>query len=108
MPWDYLHVADAARAIVAVATGSATGVFDVGSGETVCTRAIPRMLRAKIDPHLALSFGARPERDVEIDYLKADTTAIRSLGWKPQIDLSTGLDSVIQDWKTRKHSEEAK
>ena len=94
VPWDFLHVTDAARAIAAVAMSDAVGDFDLGSGRQIGTKEVARLLQAKIAPDIPLGFGRRPARAVEVPALKADISRLQALGWSPQIGISEGLDTL--------------
>jgi UDP-glucose 4-epimerase len=94
--WDFLHVRDAAKAIVSIAETQAEGTYNLGSGsapelkETIET--IRRLCLSEITPN----FGAIPYRSRQIMHLEADISKLTSrTGWKPQISIEDGIQSVI-------------
>ena len=95
IPWDYLYAKDAAEAILKIAFSEETGVFELGSGETVLTQDVAKLIRDKINPHAILQFGKKPKREVELNYLCADITRLKKIGWKPTTSLDEGLNNTI-------------
>lgn len=97
LPWDFLFVDDAARALVALALGKATGLYEIAAGETIYTQDAARIVRDKVAPAATLRFGARPRRAVEIDGIgPVNVAPMRALGWSPQVSFSAGLDALIE------------
>lgn len=95
--WDFLHVRDAARAIVAVATGEASGVFNLGSGEAPPLRQTIEALRDLVDPALPLGFGDVPYRPDQVMHLEADVGRLRrEVHWSPSISLAEGLERTVE------------
>lgn len=95
--WDFLHVADAARAIATVlAMPGASGLFNLGSGEAPPLRHTLETLRDLIDPALPLGFGEVPYRPDQVMHLQADVSRLRDVvGWCPQISLQHGLAEMV-------------
>jgi nucleoside-diphosphate-sugar epimerase len=91
--WDFLHVRDAARAIVALLEcPTARGVFNIGSGAPARLRDVVLTLRDLVAPRIEPAFGAVPYRPDQVMHLEADISRIRrETGWCPQIPLSSGL-----------------
>lgn len=99
--WDYLHIDDVARAVVAVATtGSATGLFNLSSGDPIAVRTIVETLRDLAAPGLALHFGEMPFGPDQIMHLEGDNTRLRTLtDWTVEISVLRGLGDVVQDMR---------
>ncbi|MGE5096454.1 MAG: NAD-dependent epimerase/dehydratase family protein [Betaproteobacteria bacterium] len=97
--WDYLHVEDAAAAVVAVTrTESASGIFNLGSGSARRLRDIIETVRDAIDPALPVGFGEVPYRPDQVMHLEADIGRLsRATGWRPRVDLVEGLRGTV-DW----------
>jgi UDP-glucose 4-epimerase len=94
--WDYLHVADAARAFVAVGTAEAEGVFNLGSGEAPSLRSTIERIKNLIDPHASLGFGIVPYRPDQVMILQAKIEKLVNLtNWKPRISLEDGLSETV-------------
>lgn len=96
--WDYLYVTDVAEAIYRVASSAtATGVFNLGSGEPRTVRSIAELIRDRIDPSLSLRFGEIPYRIDQVMHLEADTTRLQdATGWQPRMSLESGLAQTIE------------
>jgi GDP-L-fucose synthase len=97
---DLIHADDLCAAVKAVVTGqkSLFALYNVGTGNAVTTRDLAeRIVRAsgrKID---VLLDTARPTIDTE---LSLDCTRIATeLGWRPRIDLDTGIARTIAWWR---------
>ncbi len=97
---DFLHSDDAAAALVALARGRITGVVNVGSGEAVPVRTVVERVAALCGRPDLVRFGARPLAADEPPRLSADVSRIRDeLGWRPTVDLDTGLTRVVDWWR---------
>ena len=100
--WDYVHVSDAAKAIVALAVSdNATGVFNLGSGHAPPLRDTVNMVRELLltpDGHMPrVNFGAVPYRYDQPPHLEADISKlVRVTGWSPQVPLSEGLAGMVE------------
>jgi dTDP-L-rhamnose 4-epimerase len=95
---DFSFVEDIARANLLVATIDKLDGFavNVGSGRGVPIREIAeqisRALKIDIPPEVNGEF-----RPGEMRHLTSDTTRIRAAGYKPDVDLATGIQRYI-DW----------
>lgn len=98
--WDLLHVDDAARAILHVATHDLTGIFNLGGGDPRTIRRIAEDVRDAIDPTLSLGFGDIPMAANGPTHLEADIGRLRAAGWAPTIPWATGLAETIA-WHRR-------
>ena len=98
---DFLHVEDAAGALVALARSELTGPVNVGSGEAVAVRdVVGRVAVACGRPEL-VRLGERPAPANEPPRLVADVRILREeLGWRPRIDLAAGLENTVEWWRT--------
>ena len=95
--WDYLHIDDVARGVLAAAVvDGATGVFNLSSGAPVAVRAIVERLRDLAAPGLALRFGDVAFGPDQIIHLEGDNARLRkATGWAPAIDTLSGLRDVV-------------
>jgi nucleoside-diphosphate-sugar epimerase len=95
--WDYLHIVDTARGILAAAlTDSAQGLFNLSSGRAVPVRSIVERLRDLACPGLALRFGDIPFGPNQIMHLEGDSSRLTAAtGWVPHIILEDGLATVV-------------
>jgi nucleoside-diphosphate-sugar epimerase len=97
---DFLHVNDVADALVALVPSELNGSVNVGSGEAVSVRdVISQVAQACGRPEL-VRFGGRETPEDEPAHLVADTTRLRDeLGWRPRIDLASGLRETVRWWR---------
>jgi nucleoside-diphosphate-sugar epimerase len=94
--WDYLFVADAARAIATVADGRISGVFNLGSGKTWPLKKIVETIRAELQTPVQPAYGAVPYRPDQVMHLQADIAKLRAVtGWKPQVSLERGIRETV-------------
>jgi dTDP-L-rhamnose 4-epimerase len=95
---DLVFVEDVARANLLVAEDDRAdgGVFNVGTGRAVEIGALARLLAERlgkeIEPHLPGTY-----RPGEMRALISDTARIGALGFRPEVDLTTGIGRYL-DW----------
>jgi nucleoside-diphosphate-sugar epimerase len=97
---DFLHVDDAAAALVTLLQSRLTGPVNVGSGEPVAVRTvIETVARACGRPDL-VRFGERETPAGEPPLLVADVRRLRNeLGWRPRTELVGGLSETVGWWR---------
>ena len=95
--WDYLHIVDTARGVLAAAlTDSAQGVFNLSSGHAVTVRSIVEGIRDLACPGLELRFGDIPFGPNQIMHLEGDCSRLTAAtGWSPTIAIEDGLVTVV-------------
>jgi nucleoside-diphosphate-sugar epimerase len=95
--WDWLHVADVARGILAVTTTpSAQGVFNLGSGRAIPVSDVITQIRNLAAPGMKLVFGDIPFRPDQVMHMQADITRLtRATGWEPAIPMEIGLEQTV-------------
>jgi nucleoside-diphosphate-sugar epimerase len=96
--WDYLHVDDAARGILAACvTPAATDLFNLASGRPVAIREVVERLRDLLAPGMDLVFGEIPFGKDQIMHLEGDNGRLRELtGWRPEISLEAGIAGMLR------------
>ena len=101
--WDWLHVDDVARAIVAVAaTPKAEGVFNLGSGRAVPVRWATERIRDLAAPGMELKFGEIPFRPDQVMHMQADISRLTAAtGWAPAIPIEEGLAATVAWYRAR-------
>lgn len=102
--WDYLYVADAARAVMAVVEAPAAGgLFNLGAGEATSLRNIVEMVRQLLGTSLTADYGAVSYRPDQVMHLEADIGRLqRATGWQPQVPLATGLRECVEFLQNRR------
>lgn len=94
--WDYLYVTDAARAIIATATGSTSGVFNLGSGSSRPLKDYIEVIRSELDSPLEPAYGAVQYRPDQVMHLEADISRLTAVtGWRPHTDIAQGIRASI-------------
>ena len=98
---DYLHVEDAAGALVALLDSDVTGCVNVASGCPVSVRAIVSRIATKLDQAHLVEFGTVASHPPDAPLIVADVTRLSGeVKWVPQYDLDGGLDATIAWWNT--------
>ena len=99
---DLLHVQDAAAALVALLGSEVTGPVNIASGRPVALKDVIATIASKLDRGHLVQLGAIPAPDDDPPSLLAAVDRLREeVGWKPAIDLDTGLDLTIRWWRER-------
>lgn len=101
--WDFLYVADAARALADVVESPvAAGDFNLGSGRACPLRQVIEMVRDLVAPGAALGFGEVPYRLDQVMHLEADIRQLAdAVGWRPTTDLADGLARTVSWYRDR-------
>lgn len=95
---DFIFVEDAISAVVTLIESGDPGVaYNVGRGEDVSIREITEMVTELVGDSLTVHSldDIKRDDDIEIPRHVADTTRLRSLGWKPKYSVSEGLSETI-------------
>jgi len=93
---DYMHVADVARAIAAVALSSVEGVVNIASGVPMTVESVVRTIGRLCGRSDALRVGAIPYRRGDPMFVAADAGRLFSLGFRPAYTLEAGLRDTLQ------------
>jgi nucleoside-diphosphate-sugar epimerase len=95
---DYLHVADVATALCALVDGSAPPSVDICTGQTTPVREVFEMIGIKTGHPELIRFGELAPDDRGFPST-GDPSPLAHRGWRPNFDLSAGLDDSIQYWR---------
>jgi nucleoside-diphosphate-sugar epimerase len=99
---DFLHVDDAADALVTLLLGDVTGPVNVASGEALSVRTVVEVVADIIGRPDLLRLGAKPTPANEPPLLYADVGRLRNeVGWAPRIGLRDGLAETVAWWRDR-------
>ena len=95
---EFLHVDDLATAcLFALSLDNPPDVMNVGSGEEVTIRELAEAVKAATRSRAEIRWAAtKPDGTPR---KLCDTALIRSLGWKPQIDLRQGLEMTVRSYR---------
>ena len=93
---DFIYSLDVADLLVSILTSTATGAFNVGTGEGTTIRTVAQAIADKLhaSDRVSLEDLERPASDPPM--LIADMSKVRKkFGWMPSMPLMAGLDRVI-------------
>jgi nucleoside-diphosphate-sugar epimerase len=100
--WDYLYVADAARAITAVLAAGAQGVFNLGSGTARPLVDYVEAIRKELKLDLVPDYGAVTYRPDQVMHLESDIGRLTAhTGWLPQVDMDAGISATVEFERNR-------
>jgi len=97
---DFIHVDDVVSAIIAVARQPGGAVFNVGSGESYSVADIIAAAQRAAGSSKPVR-STEQTRPNEIMDVRADTTALRGIGWRPEIDLDRGMAQMVDEARAR-------
>jgi nucleoside-diphosphate-sugar epimerase len=99
---DFLHVEDAAAALVQLALSDVTGPVNIGSGEAVTVKTVVETIADIVGRPDLLRLGAKPMPPTEPPLLVADVGRLRTeVKWAPRIGLRQGLEDTVVWWRGR-------
>ena len=105
---DFIYVQDVARAYEAVMLENqnfgSMQEFNISTGykysvKEFCSLLGYKILKNRQNVQKVLLFGAKPDNPDEIMDVCNDNSALLKLGWRPEFDLESGLDSMITNTK---------
>ncbi len=91
---DYLHVADVASGIAALARPGTSGAYNVCSGNARPLRDLLLALGRVVGRAELIRFGARPYAADEAMFLAGRSDRLRGLGWSPRFET---LEAALAD-----------
>jgi len=91
---DYVHVRDVASAIVRCASGGYEGTFNVGTGKGIALAELERLVRCIATGEDASA--AMPDGNLASDCVVADASKLRSIGWRPEFDIQSGIRTYFE------------
>jgi nucleoside-diphosphate-sugar epimerase len=98
----FLHVRDAADALLALAASPVRGVVHVGSDDVVSIRSLALRIGERLDRTRLLAFGAREPAPGDAPRVVPSTLRLRSeVGFRPRLSLDEGLRETIDWWRAR-------
>lgn len=100
--WDYLHVTDAADAIMMLSLSFEIGVFNIGSGLAIELKKVIERIKQEIYPSMDLIYGDKPYSQNQIMHLEANIEKLKkAIHWSPKINIEEGLISTIYSYNTK-------
>lgn len=99
---DFLHVADVASAVCAVARSDVRGPINIGSGRPVTIHDVVATLGTILGRPERIVWGGRPDDALAPASLCADPRRLMdSTGWSPRFNLDAGLRDTVAWWRDR-------
>lgn len=98
---DYIHVSDAASALVTLAETSLRGAVDVCTGESRQVRDVFSTIGDILGRSELLRWGGQPVGPGESFDAEGDPTGICELGWRPRFSFEGGLEDSIRWWRAQ-------
>lgn len=96
---DFIHVSDVARAFVAACSvESPPEVCNIGSGEATSLLQVLEQIETALGRPVKVAFEAERIVDVSRNVLDVSRAA-ETLGWRPEVDLETGLRQTAEWWR---------
>jgi nucleoside-diphosphate-sugar epimerase len=97
---DFLHVQDAADALVALLDSAVSGPVNIASGTPVAVLDVVQEIANQLERPNLVQPGALAASENEPPLLLADVTRLRDeVGWSPRYDLAGGVGDTINWWK---------
>ena len=101
---NFIHAADAGRAIAAVAMSDLAGPVNIGAYEHTCVAEIAQIIGDLTGKSALLRIGALPTKADEPASLVPKLDRLAALGFTPRYDLASGLADVIRSFTMRSES----
>jgi nucleoside-diphosphate-sugar epimerase len=100
---DFLHVDDAAEALVVLLMSDVTGPVNVASGESIPVREVVETVATAAGRPDLLRLGAKPSSANDPPVIAADVRRLRSeVGWVPRIGLAAGVADAMSWWREQR------
>lgn len=97
---DYLHIQDVADGMVALFASQSRGAYNIAAGTSTTVREIVERLGKITGRSDLLQIGALPARANDVPLVLGDgRRTLNDVGWKPRIDLETGLTATVSWWR---------
>lgn len=97
---DFLHVEDAARALVQLLVSGTQGAVNIASGQAVAVRELASRIGDLLGRRDLIDFGALPGPTNEPPVIRADVRRLtQEVGWYPLYNLDSGLRQTVEWWK---------
>jgi len=95
---DFLHVADAASAFVALLSSDLSGVVNIASGASVSLKEIADLVESEFDTAGDIVFTGQG-KDQPAEIVAEVERLSRELDWRPAYPLKSGIKQVVAWWR---------
>lgn len=93
---DFIYAPDAAKLLIGLLGTSATGAFNIGSGEPRSVRSVIETLADRFGGRDRLRFGELPARAWEPAVLVANMKKLRDLGFEANTPMAEAIDRLVE------------
>lgn len=93
---DYIHVTDAAEAILTVLEHQLTGPVNIGTGTGIRILELANAIAQVCGIDKKMIKSAHPPAADPFPFTVAGTKKLQGAGWRPAVELNTGLESLRQ------------
>jgi len=98
---DFLHVQDAADALVFLLAGRHSGPVNVGSGQPVTLKELVGRVGRLLEAEHLIDFGAIEPPPSDLPFVVADAGQLENLGWARRFDHDEGIADTVGWWRER-------
>lgn len=99
---DFLHIEDAAHAIVATLDSEFEGPVNIASGNAHRIGDIANEISTYLTGKLISPYASKTNSDYKSDSFKGDTNILtQTIGFSPHYDLPAGLKNTVDWWNSR-------
>jgi dTDP-6-deoxy-L-talose 4-dehydrogenase (NAD+) len=93
---DYIFIDDVAAALLAMVEQKVEGPVNVGTGDGVTVAELAQTIRNVLLEHGEAVGKIEEAQNAPADYIVADATLLRSVGWSPQVSLRAGIEAMLR------------
>ncbi len=104
---DFIYVEDAIKAFLTIINREKIYLnsfknYEVGTGSSIKIKDFAMMIKLFSKSPTKLLFGDIKYRDDEIMESVADLKSLTSIGWKPDVDIESGIKKILEIYKNEK------
>lgn len=97
---DYLYVDDAIQFLVQTIKEGASGVYNLGSGESASVAEVAELCRQAAETAKPITSDDQPRQQEVLDVRADITRATHDFGWRPKTSLAEGIKKVVAAQRT--------
>lgn len=99
---DFTDVRDIVKAYCTIVKKGKTGeTYNIGSGKSISIQEILNYILTLSKTNIQVKTDENKLRPSDIPVAEADIQKIRSIGWKPEINLNQSLKDILEYWREK-------
>ena len=99
---DFTNVRDVVRAYITIMEKGVAGeIYNVGSGNVYKIEDILNMILNKSSEKIKVEIDSEKFRPIDTPVIRPDITKLKTLGWKPQIEIEASIDEILNYFRER-------